>query len=136
MRIRAWDLWDTPSGLVEQGNAGQSLLWPYALYEDGRPPPRDMLVVATACNASDPYQQWEGPAHGKPSSIRNVATGTCLTSMSCDPILAGACFGPESARFVYNQTNDTLVLHGAGSTAVGHCSRGRGLHLERECPRG
>ena len=81
MRIRAWNLWDTLSGRVEQGTAGNSLIWPYALYEDGKPPPRSMLFVAPACNASDPHQQWDGPVHGVSASIRNVATGACLTSM-------------------------------------------------------
>ena len=57
MKIRAWNLWDKPSGGVERGNAGNSLLWPYALYDEERPPPRNLLYVATACNASDPHQQ-------------------------------------------------------------------------------
>ena len=137
MRLRAWNMWDTLTGRVEQGAAGLSLLWPYALYEDGRPPPRDMLFVAAACNASDPHQQWEGGpwvvdgGDGAPTApaavIRNVATSTCLTSMSCDPILAGPCAGAAAARFVYNRTNQTLVLDGDGSTAPGRCGRGRGL---------
>ena len=112
---------------------GNSLLWPYALYEDGKPPPRNLLFVATQCNASDPHQQWRGEtfdaAAGKPSVIQNVGTGTCLTSMSCDPVSAGACEGPSSALYLYNHTNRTISLPAAAtsSTALGHCSRGAGL---------
>ena len=51
MELRAWNLWDTLSGVVERGNAGNSLVWPYALYDDDNPPHPAQLYVATACNS-------------------------------------------------------------------------------------
>ena len=134
MKLRAWNMWDTAAGRVEQGHDGNSLLWPYALYEDGSPPPRDRLYVATECNASDPYQQWTGDTFekGNPSVIKNVGAGSCLTSMSCDPVSAGPCSGPESAKYLYNHTNFTISLpeSASSSTALGHCTRGTGLCLD------
>ena len=43
--------------------AGNSVVWPMSLWEDpqGPGPSRSELFVAT-CNASDPFQQWQGAA--------------------------------------------------------------------------
>ena len=73
MALRAWDLWDTVSGSVEQGHAGNYLLWPYAIYNDENPPPRNQVFLASACNSSDPFQQWEGISQ-KATVVRNVGS--------------------------------------------------------------
>ena len=50
-------------GSVTRGYAGRSLLWPHALYRDNVELPANKLFL-TACNASDPHQQWEFPTNG------------------------------------------------------------------------
>jgi len=133
LKLRAWDLWDTVSGAVEQGHDGNSLVWPYAIYQDDHPPPRSQLFLSTVCNSSDPFQQWEGTTFtdGKAGPIQNAATGNCLTSMACNPVLLGACSGPTSASWIWNDTNHTLAVAGGGSVAPGNCaSHGRGGCLD------
>ena len=49
------------------------------------------LLYLAKCNASDPFQQWEGATlsaaasaatgKGKPSTIKNVGTATCLATL-------------------------------------------------------
>ena len=53
MELRVFDLWDELDGRITRGFAGKSLVWPFALYADDRPPPIAQLYLA-ACNASDP----------------------------------------------------------------------------------
>ena len=141
MRLRAWDLWDNAQGIVEQGHDGNSLFWPYALYDEKKPPPRNKLYVSSRCNATDPFQQWEGLGAGagagagageqqQGAAVRNVGSDLCLTSMSCDPVSVGMCSGPSSARWIYNATNHTLALAGAGSVASGSCGKGAGTCLD------
>ena len=95
MKIRAWDLWDTVSGVVEQGHDGNSLIWPYAIYSKAKPPPQNKVFLAAICNSSDPFQQWESITFRStegvlPGTIRNVGSNTCLTSMNCNPVSVGA----------------------------------------------
>ena len=135
LRLRAWDLWDTVSGSVEQGHAGDSLFWPYALYNEKKPPPRNKVYVVSRCNDTDPFQQWEGLSlvgAGEQDAVmvRNVGSDLCLTSMSCDPVSVGMCSGPSSARWIYNADNKTLALAGAGSVASGSCGKGAGTCLD------
>ena len=93
MELRIWDLWDNVDGSIEQGFSGRSMLWPYALLDDARPPPRNKLFLR-ACNASDGWQQWSldgiasdtdsdallAPSSGGRSGIVNMASGECLSS--------------------------------------------------------
>ena len=126
MELRAWNLWDTLSGVVERGNAGNSLVWPYALYDDDKPPHPAQLYVATACDASDPLQRWEGAtfSSGEPSSIRNVGADLCIDTMACDPVSASACDSEEtSAFFVYNGTNRTISVAGKYSVGQNRCPK-------------
>lgn len=125
MALRAWNLWDRTSGDVERGNAGRSLVWPYALYEDGKPPPKELLYVATACDATDPFQRWTGATlggGGAPSTVKNEGAGTCVSTMACDPARAAACSGPESAEWVL-RADGALQVAGNGSTADGACGK-------------
>lgn len=49
---------------------------------DDAPPPRNQVYLAD-CNASDPYQQWEGSTFsgaGAPSTIKNLGNGECLNA--------------------------------------------------------
>jgi alpha-glucuronidase len=81
MELRVWDLWDNVDGTVEQGFSGQSLLWPYALLADDKPPPRNQLFLR-ACNASDVWQKWDIPglaAVPQHSMIINMASKECLS---------------------------------------------------------
>ena len=99
MKIRAWDLWDTVSGTVEQGHDGNSLIWPYAIYNSTNPPSQTKVFLAATCNSSDPFQQWESTAFSEgvlPGTIRNVGSNTCLTSMTCNP-------GKQKKRRIYCQ---------------------------------
>ena len=80
MEFRVWDLWDNVDGSIEQGFSGRSILWPYALLDDDRPPPRNKIFLRE-CNASDSWQQWRvAPTPGNRSSIVNVASDECLSS--------------------------------------------------------
>ena len=133
MKIRAWDLWDTVSGVVEQGHDGNSLIWPYAIYSKAKPPPQNKVFLAAICNSSDPFQQWESITFRNegvllPGTIRNVGSNTCLTSMNCNPVSVGACTGPSSASWIYNKTNQTLALVDSGSSAG--CSKAAGGCLD------
>eukprot|EP01052_Picozoa_sp_SAG31_P015172 SAG31_NODE_967_length_10684_cov_58.582239_10_plen_357_part_00 len=65
-------------GSVTRGYAGRSLLWPHALYHDTVQLPVNKLFL-TACNASDPHQQWEFPS-GNEGTIVNVGNQQCLPS--------------------------------------------------------
>ena len=49
MKLRAWDLWDTVSGSVEQGHDGNSLFWPYAIYNKDSPPELDCPCPQSSC---------------------------------------------------------------------------------------
>ena len=80
MEHRVWDLWDNVDGSIEQGFSGRSILWPYALLADDRPPPRNKVFLRK-CNASDTWQQWRiEPRPGNRSRVFNVASGECLSS--------------------------------------------------------
>ena len=83
MELRVWDLWDNVDGSVEQGFSGRSILWPYALLDDDRPPPRNKLFLRQ-CNSSDYWQQWNlvppRSTIGNRSTIVNVASAECLSS--------------------------------------------------------
>ena len=72
---------DNVDGSIEQGFSGRSILWPYALLDDERPPPRDKLYLRK-CNATDSWQQWNVSSlgSGNRSMIANVASGECLSS--------------------------------------------------------
>jgi hypothetical protein len=87
MERRVWNLWDNADGSIEQGFSGRSILWPYALLDDNRPPPRNKLFLRK-CNASDDWQRWSVDASptataasgGNRSRIVNLANGECLSS--------------------------------------------------------
>jgi hypothetical protein len=52
----------------------------YALLDDDRPPPRNKIFLR-ACNASDPWQQWNvAPSSGNRSRISSAASEACLSS--------------------------------------------------------
>ena len=111
MKLRVFDLWDELDGAITRGFAGKSLVWPFALFDDARPPPRDLLYLA-ACNATDPHQKWQGATltaagAGKPSTVRNVGTGTCLGTLVTDPTHGGGpCTGAAAAQFLYNAVSE------------------------------
>ena len=133
MELRVFDLWDELDGRITRGFAGKSLVWPFALYADDRPPPIAQLYLA-ACNASDPHQRWEGATlsasgAGKPSVVRNVGTGSCLATAVSDPVTAGACAGPHSAQFLYNASNLTLSVVAASADSGVHGLPGACLDL-------
>lgn len=66
--------------MFEQGFSGRSILYPYALLDDDRPPPRNKVFLRK-CNASDTWQQWSvTPGPGNRSRISNVASTACLSS--------------------------------------------------------
>jgi len=123
MHLRIWDLWDETSGSVTRGFAGRSLLWPMALFDDDKPPPRERLYLRE-CNSSDPWQQWQGDTLASTagatvtSTIRNKASRTCLTTVNNDPLLGGPCDGPASALFLFNPLNGTLAVQKASSTGA------------------
>lgn len=142
MKIRSWNFWDLLSGDVERGNSGYSLHWPYALFEDAAPPPKNLLWVAARCNASDPFQQWEGETFTEStvptsSSIKNLGSpdsDNCLNTMGCHPMSVGSCSGDSSASFIFNSANNTIAVDNSHmSTAEGFCERGRGgcMYLDR-----
>lgn len=132
MKLRVFDLWDELDGAVTRGFAGRSLIWPFALFEDARPPPRQLLYLAK-CNSSDPYQRWEGgtlteAGSGKPSTIRNLGTGTCLGTLVGDPVTADTC-EEGAALFLYNSSNTTVSVAKASAGATGHGLPGACLDL-------
>lgn len=79
MSLRVLNLWDNLAGDIERGYAGNSLLWPYAMYRDDVQLPRRELFV-TACNASDVFQQWDFPPPGTEGLIVNVGSAECLAA--------------------------------------------------------
>ncbi|EGB04646.1 hypothetical protein AURANDRAFT_10378, partial [Aureococcus anophagefferens] len=108
MELRAWNLWDTLSGVVERGNAGNSLVWPYALYDDDKPPHPAQLyssgvntVVLNDVNAcGDPQTR----------SLTAVANwtknlGPLFDRYALTPMLA-VCFGAPTE--LSNVTSDPL----------------------------
>jgi len=133
MAQRSWNLWDVMDGRVERGMSGFSLLWPYALYPDGDPPPRNQLYVASLCDSSDPYQQWEGDTFSTflPSAVKNVGAQQCIDTMSCDPVTVSGCDDESrAAQFVYNKENMTIASGSTGSNHPDACGRGNGLCLD------
>ena len=107
-------MWDEPDGRITRGFAGRSLVWHFALHSDDKPPPIAQLYL-TACNSSNTYQRWEGATFsksgvGKPSSVRNVGTGSFLATVVADPVTAGVCAGQEAAQFLYNASNMTMSV--------------------------
>lgn len=108
MTLRIWDLWDDLSGDITRGFAGDSLVWPMALWKNPDDPstaPAATKLFVGPCNSSDPLQRWQGDALSQPgksvSAIRNqveldgktqcVATATS-TVVSCDSAEAGVLF--------------------------------------------
>jgi hypothetical protein len=119
--------------MADSPTSTRSLVWPFALFDDARPPPRDRLYL-TACNASDPHQQWEGATltaagAGKPSTVRNVGAGSCLGTLVGDPTQAGPCAGATAAQFVYNTSNYTVAIAVASAGSAGHGQVGACLDL-------
>eukprot|EP00927_Polykrikos_kofoidii_P054465 TRINITY_DN48879_c0_g1_i1.p1 TRINITY_DN48879_c0_g1~~TRINITY_DN48879_c0_g1_i1.p1 ORF type:complete len:910 (+),score=68.65 TRINITY_DN48879_c0_g1_i1:61-2790(+) len=114
MRLRIWNLWDNLNGAIERGYAGNSVIWPMALYDDAHPPPRELLYLSP-CNASDPYQQWEGDTlkgDGKTSALKNKGSGECL-AVSGNPVKAAPCAtrgSPNDAEWVFNQTSQQIAM--------------------------
>eukprot|EP01043_Picozoa_sp_COSAG02_P006511 COSAG02_NODE_186_length_30414_cov_24.815372_12_plen_976_part_00 len=132
MKLRVFDLWDELDGSITRGFAGRSLIWPFALFDDARPPPRKQLYLAK-CNTSDPYQSWEGgtltaAGSGKPSTIKNLGTNTCLGTLVGDPTTAGTC-GKGAALFLYNSSNTTVSVAKGSEGAAGHGLPGACLDL-------
>ena len=125
MELRVWDLWDNADGSIEQGFSGRSILWPYALLDDDRPPPRNKLFLRK-CNASDAWQQWQlaaAPSSGSPgindtrSTIVNAANDECLSSEALhNPMqTAAASNATPCTRFNFN-SNGTI-----SDASLGHC---------------
>ena len=115
MALRIWDLWDVLSGEVTRGYAGRSLIWPMALYRDDAPPPRNQVYLAP-CNASDPYQRWEGSAlgHGAASTIRNLGSGECLNASITRP--DGSSTGQNPMMTAECDAKSTRWRHNANGT--------------------
>ena len=75
---------------------------------------------------------------GKPSTVRNAATGTCLGTLIGDPTHAGPCTSATAAQFVYNASNYTVAIAvptpgSVGYGAVGACldvNGGRGPDID------
>jgi hypothetical protein len=129
--FRVFDLWDEVDGSVTRGFSGQSTIWPMALYDDARPPPRNQLYMAP-CNNSDPWQQWEGTtlhAPDTPSSVSNKASMQCLTTLTADPMTVGPCTGKYAATFLFNHTNLSLAVVHPSAGAGGHRKAGSCLDV-------
>ena len=144
MALRIWDLWDVLSGEVTRGYAGRSLIWPMALYRDDAPPPRNQVYLAP-CNASDPYQRWEGSAlgHGAASTIRNLGSGECLnatitrpdgSSTGQNPMMVSPC-DAKSTRWRHNANgtiSPTVVPQGTNHGCI-NVQNGEGPDIDIWC---
>ena len=109
MDLRMWDLWDNVDGTVEQGFSGQSLLWPYALLADDRPPPRNKLFLRP-CNVSDAWQKWELPGEqgqgqgqaqvnvSRPAAVAAAATATTAPQSILFNMASGQCVSSGLAQ--------------------------------------
>ncbi|KAK7250038.1 hypothetical protein SO694_00006061 [Aureococcus anophagefferens] len=66
MDLRIWDLWGDLTGDVTRGYAGDSLIWPMAMWRDPNVddgPGKTMLYVAP-CDDGDANQRWSGVFDG------------------------------------------------------------------------
>ena len=108
MEFRVWNLWDNVDGSIEQGFSGRSILWPYALLDENRPPPRTKLFLRK-CNASDSWQQWAVVADsaGNRSTIVNVASDECLSSKAPRNPMQTTVNTSACTKFSFN-TNRTI----------------------------
>ena len=113
-KLRMWNLWDALDGQGSRMYAGDSILWPMALYDDEHPPPRDQVYVSK-CDTSNAYQHWSGDTLNGGSDLGgstlvNEGEGRCLLSTDSDPMKVGDCEGEVAAKWYYNATNSTIAL--------------------------
>ena len=113
MQMRTWDLWDDLGGDVTRGFAGDSIVWPNALWKnpDTSDGPAPFKLFVAPCNASDPYQQWSGSSLDQPDNstasllIHNRGSDQCI---STNGETIAEC--SEAGVFWYNSTAQQLSL--------------------------
>lgn len=117
MELRIWDLWDDLSGDVTRGFAGDSLIWPQAMWidpnTDDGPAPTKLFVAP--CNGTDPMQHWEGSALTRPGAVSRLANGNgqCLSTSSGLTVVPCSSISPDranSSRFWLNTTSDQISV--------------------------
>jgi hypothetical protein len=112
MELRVWDLWDDLTGDVTRGFAGDSLIWPMAMWRDPNiqdgPPPTKLFLAP--CDATDTMQHFSGAMLSKPGSVSGIknGNGNCITADKSPPFVEpcnsiGA--GDNSSLFWYNKTS-------------------------------
>ena len=105
MTHRVWDLWDGLTGDVTRGFAGDSIIWPYALWKNSVGPPPTQLFVAT-CDDNDEFQRWSGTmlaSGGVASSLMNQGNKECVTSKLPGGVQVDQHCGDET--YWYNETS-------------------------------
>jgi hypothetical protein len=114
MPLRIWDLWDDLTGDITRGFAGDSLVWPMALWPDPDDPstaPAPTKLYVARCNSSDPLQHWQGKLLDSPgiaiSAIRNQGMDQCIASAKSAVV---SCGSPDAATLFYNTTSYQLSI--------------------------
>lgn len=119
------------------GSISDSLL--VSTDRDDAPPPRNQVYLA-ACNASDPYQQWEGSTFssaGAPSTIKNLGNGECLnatiilpdgSNVGQNPMMVSQC-DAKSTKWQHN-SNGTITTSSNGNHGCINVQNGDGPDID------
>ena len=110
MELRIWDLWDDLSGDVTRGFAGDSLIWPQAMWRDPNtndgPAPTELFLAP--CDAADPLQHWAGGALSHPGAVSGIKSGSggCVTMDGTRRVVPCRTIAPgdDSSKFWFNTT--------------------------------
>jgi alpha-glucuronidase len=100
---RVWNMWDTLTGDVTRGFAGDSIIWPQARWKNNVGPPPIQLFIAP-CSDSDPYQVWSGTlfsSTGAASHMRNHGNGKCVAQHGSGGVQVTSCNLPNAATTTY-----------------------------------
>jgi hypothetical protein len=117
MELRVWDLWDDLSGDVTRGFAGDSLIWPMAMWKDPNiqdgPPPTKLFLAP--CDATDIAQHYSGEMLSKPGSVSGIKNGNghCVTADKSPPFVAPcSSIAPDdnSSMFWFNKTSRQISV--------------------------
>ena len=109
MELRIWDLWDDTTGDVTRGFAGDSLLFPNAMWKDPNtqdgPPPTKLFVAP--CDATDTMQHWAGRVLSQPGAVSGFRNGNgqCVSADKNPPYIAPCSDAADNnTLFWYNTT--------------------------------
>ena len=122
MTHRMWDMWDQLTGDVTRGFAGDSIIWPYARWNNDVGPPPIQLFVAP-CSDKDPFQSWSGALFdgtGQSSSMVNNGNGKCVTNQLPGGVQVTECKQTPTTTYWYNSTVQQISI-GNRSTADKTC---------------